>query len=332
MSLKMNLKMKNLKMSASLIIIFAFSVSLFSCSRSDFEGEIPSFSLKPMKNSSIKSISSSGTSSKTTVNSLSEVKSLSSGDCTEELNYWNNSPQLVDNGLDDLLGIDYVISFYAKANFYDCSSRRQALEIGPEKTLREGLSVFVAESIGSVPEDSTHFVSWSENSDKSEIRGRLVNLYLHDDQSRNKIRVDMSYSNGVRTVDGLLQYSKGTFKMYTRAFFKEISNSEGEIIEHIIGGRHYNSTDEVIINVIASVRKEVGSSIFVVKCESPSSFNAPCPFSSPEAHYYNGEGVAIDQAAAEALGLETNPSSLPEELILNSFYDDDESEYFDPSF
>ena len=308
------------------IIVLFFSAFLFSCDNEDSVIDIPSFSIKPMRNSSVKSIDSS--SSKTEVRSSSEVKSLVSIGCLEELSYWNDAPQLV--GGSNLPGIDYIVSFYAGANFYDCSAQLQAQENGPEETLQGDLTVFKAESIGDVPEDNTRFVSWSENADKSEIKGKMVNLYLQNDQARTKTRADLSDSNGVKTVNAMFKYEKD-IQMYTRAFFQEVPNSEGEIVEHIIGGRHYNSRDKVIISVLASVKREIGGSVFVVKCSDPSSFNAECPFSSPQEQYYNAKGEVIDKNAATELGLETDFANFPKELILSSFYDEPESEYFDPS-
>ena len=346
------------------IIILAFSIFLFSCDSTDFkidipsflDDDIPSFSVKPMENSSVKNIGSNNSYSKTKANSLPEVKPLSDVDlndvdldidlsdidldidlsdlrCIEELKYWNDSPELT--GGQSLVGIDYIVSFYANANFYDCNVRQQALEDGLKETLQGDLKVFTAQSIGDIPEDKTRFVSWSENIDKSDIKGKMVNLYLQNDQTRTKTRVDVSYSNGVKTVNAMLEvfFPKVQLQTYTRAFFQEVSDSKGEIVEHNIGGRHYNSEDEVIIGVIASVKKGLGSSIFVTKCNaSASSFNDECPFSSPKEYYYNTEGESINQIEAENLGLETVFSNLPEELILNSFYNEPESEYFNPSF
>lgn len=328
-----------------ILIIFSMALIFSGCSGIEgfFSGDIPSFAVKPLESSSIRSLGKfqnlRNAQQAAKIQSNLHTASLKifskSISCAKEVAYSNAAPQLI--GTPNLTGQDYVTAFYAQANFYDCNARQQALEDVPQENERdeEGqeienpIKVYTAEMIGPRPNDFTRFVSWTDDPNSENVQGKLVNLYLQDDGIRTKTRIDLEKTGGAKTINSLFLSSTETdLKTYTRADFTEMLDAN-IVVEHRVSGRHYNSHDDVIINVASSVKKNIGASVFVKKCASPSAFSDSCNLASPTAYYYDSDGAVITESQASSLGLITNSNTL---TIINNFYTGTEEDYFQASF
>ena len=336
-----------------LIMIFCFG--LFRCSTDSSSIEIPSFGVDSLLVDMQGSQQEGVTQSKAGGADLYSVKA-SSISCESELMAFNAAPQLAQSSLTP---IQYLETFSAQVNFYDCNVRQQASE-GEVIQLNSGQ--YISSQIDSEnPENSTFFVSWvydevdvEEEVDnfvaKRMARGKLVNLSLQDDGIRNKTRVDLSHENGERVVKSFLYFNvpaehsgvSSEFDLYTKILFKEIVDEDGQVVEQKIGGRHYNTNIGEVIAFASVVKAGVGSVVFLKKCTTTDP-HATCDLSSgtPEAMYYHpdGEESKDDANGGSVIRIEGLPEDLEdigsdyEAYFLEDYYDgQSEEDYLKASF
>ena len=333
--------MKKTKSILYFIIIVCFSLSSCTQNRDSSSSiNIPSFGVEPLLSGPDQSSTNSRFVTKKSTNAqnddpLIEIPNTIRISCELEIELLNNSPQLLDPNLDY---IDYLESFYAMTNFYDCNIRQQVQESNNVVRLDSGQ--YISSEIDSDnPQDNTRFVSWIYDEGEKIARGKLVNLYLQDDGIRTKTRIDLSHKDGNKVVNSFLYFSDPGIpptlhKFYTRVLFKEITDDNGEVTEHRIGGRHYNTFINAVIAFAAVVKKGVGSAVFLKKCENTDDAHAPCNLSSTyEKKYYDANGEVLASApdgmpaTLEDIGLDHTT------YMLSDFYNGQtEGDYFHPSF
>ena len=249
-----------------------------------------------------------------------EISSGARVSCTEEVEELNNAPWLGSN--EDLEYPDYLRSFYAITNFYDCNIRQQ---IQDDEVTESDSGLYTASYIGSIPADFTRFVSWiyrDNNAGEAVPYGRMVNLYLQENAVRTKTRIDLSY-NGDKNVDSLFSSVSpnvpgvdGEYRHYTRVFFQEVSNDEGDVVEHRIAGRHYNNKQNDVIMVSAVVKLGVGSTIFVKICRDTNDLNFNCDISDASVKYFSAAGIKMDEPPA---GMPTSVRDVGRRYVIGHF-------------
>ena len=285
---------------------------------------IPSFVVKPLGGTPVPSLSFQ-----------LEDFAAETISCDTEVQYYNDAPQLVNQNNS---GDEYVHTFYAMANFYDCNLRQQAMEKGSIET-DEDASVNTVKTIGDPSADSTRFVSWQGEADASSGKGKLVNLYLQDDGVRTKTRITFEKVSGVKKVNVLFKSSGGTYDQWSRAFFREVRDSSGDITGHYVGGRHYDSGSSAIAIVLAHLKKDVGISLRKYRCTgvAKANFNQVCN-QNATAEYWDSTGssdVTRDATWAAGKGLKTSLSDLSSDTAIESlahFFTGSEADYFSPTF
>ena len=331
------------------LILICFGLS--SCDRNSEESsssiQVPSFSVDPLEDVSLDAFSWGMQSSleaqgafPLSVESLTdespdpEISSEARISCADEVEELNNAPKL--DSREDLEYTDYLRSFYAITSFYDCNVRQQIQE---DEVTRADSGQYTASRIGSTPADYTRFVSWiyrDNNAGESIAHGRLVNRYLQEDGMRTQTRIDLSY-NGDKNVDSLVSFvsrnpdTNSEYRYYTRVFFQEVSNDEGDVVEHQIAGRHYNSTQNDVVVVAAVVKLGVGTTVFLKTCQDTNDLNFNCDISSDATvKHFSAAGIEMDEPPA---GMPTSPQNVGRRYRISHFYDDQtESQYFNPSF
>ena len=330
-------------------LLFGFCVSVFySCGDGGDTGginiDIPEFSVDILDGSGIDTSSGETSSVGFPVNqkflamlspvpdAFAQQKEIS---CEDELAFMNDH----EFGIDPT-AIELVRYFYAKARFYDCNTREQA-QNGPVTTYTQtdqssGMEVTVMEVkyVDEIPDDLTMFVAWT---DATNLKGKLVNKYLQVDENRTKTRVDLLIADDTsKEVDFSfnIEDSSNSMSIWSRAIFQEVGETidlentqEFSIVEHLISGRYYRTGTVYVVR--ASVKKNVGTSVFMRKC-SATSPNEACAGSDTE-HFYDSNGDALDKAAAQAAGLSTDVASTGID-ILSNFFSGSVDDYFAPEF
>ena len=251
--------------------------------------------------------------------------------------------------------VDFLEFFYKAVNFYDCFIREKAAKT----VLRSGSNQYTySYSNPDNPEHNASFISWIYENFRDPVsnehyrisKGKLINLSLQDNGFITKLRTDLFHSeDGSRVIESFFYFSfpegsiplvNSDHEFYTRIIFKEIlSKSNGEVIEQKIGVRHYNSSMDDIIAFVAVIKKDIGSALFLKKCEEvQEDIHSECEL-SPLGSY---ETVHYDPSRTEVTG-SSIPDELPQTLedvgsdhalyILGDFYNGQtESEYFELSF
>ncbi len=293
----------------------------------------PSFAVKPLEGSSIQSFSS-----------VASSVSAATVDCTAELNYWNAAPQTVGRWTANRMTPEnYLEHAYAQSLFYDCNARQQALEDsdGELNSSSDIQSVLFTREEEDIPLlDFTRFVAWSGEFDALENRGKLVNLYLQDDGTRTRTRIDLNKRGGLKVVDSVFYATTSAGLVdWSRAYFREVSETEQYVIQ-----RHYDSTDRRIIIVAGHFIEGVGSSIFIEDCDNinPDDANDPCPLgNSPTERYLDEDGnsypgnLATQRTAAgnDNLIVLATLNTLTDAVDnLERFYTGTVETFFDPVF
>ena len=305
------------------ILFFSFTL-LFSCGK---KKSPPSFSVRPLEGSSVSSFSP-----------VTSQILAATVDCTAELNYSNAAPQTVSDARSaTITSVDYLEHAYAQAMFYDCNARQQALEDSEGELLSSSdiQEILITKEDEDVPfADFTRFVAWEGEPEASENRGRLVNLYLQDDNTRTKTRIDLSKRGGLKTVDTVsnVEWNTGT-DHWSRAYFREVSETEQYVMQ-----RHWDSGDNTIIIVAGHFLEGEGSSSFMNTCASTDP-NGACPLgNTPVATYLDEDGNTINANQADAAGLiniavTNNLSTLTDGVNnLERFYTGTLDDFFDPVF
>ncbi len=303
------------------IIFLNVFVLFFSCGK---KKDPPSFSVRPLESASIASFSA--------VSSNVQAATI---DCTPELNYWNMAPQTVGQLLTRSNNpVEYLEHAYAQAMFYDCNARQQALEDSDGEVLSSSdiQEVLVTKEDEGVPfRDFTRFVAWEGDPEALENRGRMVNLYLQDDDTRTRTRIDLSKTGGFKIVDTVFQseYNDGT-EQWSRAYFREVLATEHYVIQ-----RHWDSDDNTIIIVAGHFVEGAGSASFMNTCGNNDP-NGVCALgTTPTETYLDEDGAVINdtQAAAAGLIVLANLSTLTDGVVdLERFYTGTLDAFFDPVF
>ncbi len=286
----------------------------------------PSFAVRPLEGTAVRSLSS--ITSAATQNLAAEIS------CTAELEYSNASPQTVGR-MNVRTAEEYLEHAYAWALFYDCNARQQALEDGDGELRSDSDLQAILQTKGN-PEDHTRFVAWMGDLNAQESQGKLVNLYLQDDRTRTKTRIDLNKVGGLKTVDVVFhfQWNNGV-DHWSRAYFREISESEQFVVQ-----RHYDSDDDTVIIVAGHFLEEVGSATFRRDCLANGNPNIACDLdttSNTAANYLQDDGTTnfADANAADTAGLtiQANISGLIDEVAnLDRFYTGTEDQFFTPTF
>ena len=301
-------------------IIFLSFALLFSCGK---KKSPPSFSVRPLEGSSESSFSPV----------MSQMLAATI-DCTAELNYSNAAPQTVSDARSaTITSIDWLEHAYAQAMFYDCNVRQQTLEDSEGELLSSSdiQEILITREDEDMPlQDFTRFVAWEGEPDANENRGRMVNLYLQDDNTRTKTRIDLNKRGGFKTVDVVfnVEWNTGT-NHWSRAYFREVSATEQYVVQ-----RHWDSGDNMIVIVIGHFLEGVGSSSFEQTCGSTDP-NAACVLNPAAGTYLDEDGNAITQNAADNAGLIILPnlSTLTDGVPnLENFYTGTVDAFFDPTF
>lgn len=358
------MKSMSIRIISCFFILFT-TLILFSCNEKndgsqhqqrtpDDPIEIPSFAVAPMENNT------GSTSSLTSLNNqgppLIEIPDVILISCNSQIQFLGNTP--VSGLITGRLGfMDYLNIFYALTNFYDCNIRHQAGQYGVEEESGQYVSSYIDEDN---PEDNTRYVSWiyedSENNNNQQpiieriAKGKIVNLHLQENNIRTKIRINLSNSDGNRVVDNVIRFSaprfdggSGNFEFYIRVFFKEILNENNEVVEHRIGARYYSTVTNIndIFSIAAVVKKDVGSVVFIKRCDDIDDPHGDCSLSSSDVDstlFYDTSGNDLGSAAPTGI-----PTTLEEigtdytSYLLNDFYsgqkeEDDDFDFFEPSF
>ena len=260
-------------------------------------------------------------------------------------------------------GLRLVERFYREAIFFDCLLRynSQQEELGVSKRVIDFIDeenetpVYKEVDVLTVsrikhPEDDLLFISWTDDPNALNVRGRMVGKLFQSreiipsipkggEDIRVKSRIDLKITNGARSVYSMQKDEKNNKGAYSKAVFIEIPNANDSIDEHYVGGRYYDNLSRITFRKVqASVRRGLGTSVFftiISECpnsnidlvESPSFDN--CRVDNKE-EYYDNHGNRVDRAKAMAIGLKTNPSSLPN---VDSFYNgQSEDAFFRPEF
>ena len=307
-----------------------------------YTGTIPRFSVDPLDGSGVDDTTASLDKLKPFL-SLLFPKAIAQStivSCTDELAASNAAPQIyASSSTND--GLDYAHNFYAQAIFYDCNARQQAQEDGVGRTEQEDddsnmmLPVLTASNIGTLPEDLTRFVSWTDLPETQNVSGLLINKYLQDDGTRTKTRIDLKIDTGARSVWSVLYVERaGGDKSYIKAAFQESDeDTNGVFNEHRVSGRYWDDQDETIISIRASARKDKGVTIRMDECTGQAliNINAGCTTGTTWTYLDTDGNEMANESAATTAGLitESAPNGLPD---AEAFFTGTQAEFFTPGF
>ena len=200
---------------------------------------------------------------------------------------------------------------------------------------------------GNNPQDNTRYVSWAYDGDtqgnavEKTARGKIISLHLQKNNVRTKVRIDLSDGDGDKVVNNFIHLSipanpPRTFRdhdLLIRVLFREVLDDSNEVVEHRIGGRYYRTTVNDIFAFAAVVKKEVGSVVFLKRCENTDR-HASCDLSSGgyQTSFYDSNG---NDLASAPHGVPSTLETVADyrSYVIRDFYDGQtEADYFDLSF
>ena len=334
----------------AIIFLLCFVAFFVSCSSGDGESgknySVPRFAVYPPSSSglpgqgsfaSFKPESSGGLKYLVwaPVNVLFPLARAQENGCDAELAFSNEAPQTFGQAA-SISGEDIVHRFYAQAIFYDCVTREQALQSGVGETVQndsenedEEVTVLTARRIGDDPEVLTEFVSWTDLPESDNVRGRLVNKYVQENGIITKTRVDLEMEDGARKVESMLHFvdpGNSNIKLYSKGGFQESNpDAQGNFQDQEVWGRFYDTSDNMIVQVRAKSRVNVGVTIELKRCPiSGSNIGTDCSGATAETEHYDATGTKVNDPL-EGISLGSNTG--------NGFYaPQSEEEFFTPEF
>ena len=290
-------------------------IALIGCGKK--VGSIPSFVVKPLKETPIRAIQA-GPISILGADDTDDTENM----CDKELAHYNDAPSL--DGGPEIPGKDYVDYFYSQALSEDCHLRMQVMDLSERYLKTEGdlKTIKDIDEDLSDPKDDTRFVSWTGDATSDNAKGKLVYLYLNpENQIRNETHMAFEKIDGVKKSIVTHISSGGSLERdeWIRSFFQEIVDDSGDVVGHYVGGRKYDDKNRYVTIVLSHVLKGKGASVFRYQCYADDSgdeaFNLPCEDNLTKVFWKKGQGGVSDTSSDQAsyvsgLGLVTDVADL----------------------